>query len=116
MVKLAPPIPSPLKDVRRIFSEGTRIFLVGDVGVLIKGALELEGMPDVHVGFWDRILAGREEMCYTVAAMVARDARVKGVWTAIPKASRATLAFAKRVGFKTTRETSDTELLVLLFT
>jgi len=99
---------SPIKDLKRIYSPNVRVMLVDDIGVLMQGPLtDVRGWPDVHVAFWDRVLVGREEMCYTLAEIVAQDARVGGVWTAIPKEARATIAFAKRVGFKVTQETES---------
>jgi hypothetical protein len=109
------PVPGPLKDYVMIYDPMSRVFLVDDVGVLIKGPLDYEGLPDVHVGFWDRILAGREQMCYSVAEVVAADAGAPGVFTAIPKDSRATLAFAKRTGFQEICETPTVVVLTLRF-
>ena len=99
----------------RIYDKASRVFLVDDVGVLFKGPLEIDGLPDVHIAFWDRILVGREEMCYDVARIVAEDASAPGVWTAMPKTAKATLAFAKRVGFTVVNETSTLYVLVCLF-
>lgn len=108
-------IPTPVKDLRRLYQPDTRIILVDEVGVLIKGNLLYNGMPDVHVGFWDRVLAGREEMCYTVAEAMADDAGSPGVWTAIPESARATLAFARRVGFQPFRQANGAVALDCLF-
>jgi hypothetical protein len=109
-------IPTPFRDLSLIYSPDVRIFLVDDVGLLAKGPLWFNQMPDVHVGFWDRILAGREAMCRELAQIVAQDAGAQGVWTAIPKEARATLAFAKRTGFRAFLETPQAVALSLLFT
>lgn len=104
MVKLSP-ISSPVKDLRMLQDPRVRILLVDEVGVLIKGPLtNYKGWPDVHIGFWDKILVGREEMCYIVGQRLAADAHANGLWTAIPKSARTTIAFAKRVGFTVVRE------------
>lgn len=108
-----PPQQTPLKDVTFIYSKGARVFLVDDVGVMLKGTIEYNGMPDVHVGFWDKILRGREAMAREVALIVAEDAGAHGVWTAVPETSHATLAFAKRVGFKEHQSTAGVVLLTL---
>src|SRR3954471_18138444 len=85
MVKLSP-LSSPMKDLRMLQDPRVRLLLVDDVGVLIQGPLkDYRGWPDVHIGFWDRILVGREEMCYIVGRQLAADAHVPGLWTAVPK-------------------------------
>lgn len=108
------PYATPIKDLSHIYSKGARIFLVDDVGMMMKGTIDYNGMPDVHVGFWDKILRGRESMAREVALMVAEDAGSRGVWTAIPAEARATLAFAKRVGFETNKEINQLVLLSLI--
>lgn len=107
-----PPAPdSPMKDPSLIYARGSRTFLVDDVGMLHKGVLELDGYQDVHIAFWDRILVGRERLCRSMAELVASEAGRAGVWTAIPDDARATVAFAKRVGFV---EYSKAETIVVL--
>lgn len=113
-LKLAP-IPSPVKDLSKLTEPGVRTILVDNVGVIIQGTTLLYGVPDVHIGFWDRILVGREQMCYHVGLMLARDAGVDALWTAIPMEARATLAFARRVGFKIIQEVSGAYVLMILF-
>lgn len=105
----------PFGKLERIYDARSRVFLVDDVGAMFKGPLEFDGLPEVHIAFWDRVLVGREEMCYDVARIVAEDDGALGVWTAIPKDSRATLAFAKRVGFEVVREATTSFALVCLF-
>lgn len=111
--RLMPPDAQPMKDPGMIFNPRVRTLLVDSVGAIFKGPLDFEGMPDVHVVFWDKILVGRETMCRSIAQEFIEDASSRGVFTAIPKQSRATLAFAKRVGFKTVRESESLELLTL---
>lgn len=107
---------SPIKDLSHIYSQGARTFLVDDVGVMLKGVIDYKGLCDVHIGFWDRILNGRESMCREMAIEVAESAGVPGVWTAIPISSRATLAFAKRIGFVEHRHSDSVSILTLLIT
>lgn len=107
---------SPIKDLSHIYSRGARTFLVDDVGVMLKGIVNYSGMCDVHIGFWDCILNGRESMCRDMAAEVAEAAGLPGVWTAIPLSARATLAFAKRVGFVEQGQSDSVSILTLLIT
>lgn len=81
-------------------SKCRRIFLVDDVGVIFQGPLSWRGNPDVHVMFWDKVLRGREDLARVMAIEIATQAGARGVFTAIPKSGRATIAFAQRVGFK----------------
>lgn len=114
--KLPEPSKSPIKDVAHIYSFGARLFLVDDVGMMMKGTLEHKGLYDVHIGFWDLVLRGREDMCREIAFAVAEDAGTNGVWTAIPLSARATLAFAKRVGFVEESQYETVSLLTMLVT
>ena len=107
---------SPFKDVSTIWSDGVRVFLVDGVGMMMKGPFDYEGLPDAHIAFWDKVLVGREAMARSMAAKIAEGAGSKGVFTAMPKESRATLAFAKRIGFDIIRETDQVFVLTLLFT
>lgn len=107
---------TPIKDPTLIWSEGVRTFLVDSVGMMMKGPFAFDGLPDVHVGFWDKVLVGREAMARSLAARIASEAGVPGVFTAMPRGSRATLAFAKRVGFKQVQENNQIVVLTLLFT
>lgn len=100
-----------------MYKDGVRIFLVDRVGILIQGPTRWEGLPDVHIIFWDKVLRGREEMCARMARLGAREAGVPGVWTAIPQSARATLAFARRVGFELSHVTEDqVAVMFMLFT
>ena len=111
--KLLVPEESPMKSLSHIYSSGTRLFLVDDVGLIVKGVIKYEHMPDVHVAFWDKIMVGREYMCHSMAQLLAKDAEARGVWTAIPSSSRATLAFAKRVGFEEVHRSGHLVMLAL---
>lgn len=104
---------SPIKDLDMLYHEAVRVFLVDSVGVLIQGFVEMNGLIDVHVGFWDRRLRGREAMCRSMAANVMSDGGWPGVWTPIPRMSAATLAFAKRVGFVEVGESAGTVVLTM---
>jgi hypothetical protein len=77
-----------------------RLYQVDDVGLMGVGPTLYRGMPDVHITFWDKRLRGREGLCRAVAYMVMGELEVPGLYTPIPATARATLAFAKRVGFR----------------
>lgn len=109
VVSFAPELKGQVEKFRRIF-------LVDDVGVLAQGPLMMHGFPDVHIHFWDKILRGRESMCLLMLEVVATDAGARGVFTAIPKASRVTLAFAKRLGFEQVLEDDRAVVLERLIT
>jgi hypothetical protein len=113
-----PPNPSetPMKSLEHIYSKGSRLFLVDDVGMMLAGVLELDEMRDVHICFWDRVLWGREFLCRSMAERVAREGELRGVWTAVPWTSRATLAFARRVGFAMHKQLPEAALLTMLIT
>lgn len=105
---------SPMKDISHIYSYGARLFLVDDVGMMLKGTIDFGGLVDVHIGFWDRVLRGREQMCRYMAELVAHDAGIRGVWTAMPPSARATLAFAKRIGFTEASHNDSAVVLTLI--
>lgn len=111
-----PKVRSPIKDLGMIWSRGARMFLVDDVGLLFKGVLDFNGLPDVHVVFWDKIMRGRETMCRSVAQMVAEDAGAGGVFTLMPADARVVRAFAKRVGFEQVTEGRGVVVMMMLFT
>lgn len=111
-----PPDAEPMKSLSHIYSYGTRVFLCDDVGMMMKGSLDLNDMCDVHICFWDRILNGREYMANFMAKMVATDAGKRGSWTAIPTDARATIAFCKRCGFEEFHRTDAIVALALLVT
>lgn len=108
----------PVQDFSYLYDLAARTFLVDNVGLLLKGPISHDGLPDVHVCFWDKILRGRESLCWYVASQVAKEAQSPGVWTAIPRDARTVLAFARRVGFRVTSVNEDLDLvgLSLLFT
>jgi hypothetical protein len=107
---------SPIKNLEMIWSVGVRIFLVDDIGVMLKGPLEYIGLPDVHIAFWDKILNGREAMCRSMAQKIAEESHARGVFTAISKTGRATIAFARRVGFRISHTGETSLVLTMLFT
>lgn len=106
----------PFMDEKALLRRGTRIFLVDNVGALIVGVSFRNHMPDVHIVFWDKVLRGREDLCRVMAALVADQLAVAGVWTAIPEIARATLAFADRIGFVEAERVMGAVVLDLLFT
>lgn len=105
---------TPLKDVGMIWHNGVRLFQVDTVGMLIQGFVTYNDMIDVHIVFWDRRLRGREPMCRSMAQLVASEGGFAGVWTAIPQDAAATLAFAKRVGFRQERTVNGIAVLTLV--
>lgn len=107
---------SPLKTLDLIWSKSVRIFLVDNVGMMMKGPFDWNGLPDVHVVFWDRILNGREIMCRSMARRIADDAGAKGVFTATPKDALTVIAFAKRIGFSQVSAGNGVIVMVMLFT
>lgn len=112
--ELPPDDNTPIKDIGMIWHEDVRIWLVDSVGLLLKGFLEHEGLIDVHVAFWDKRLRGREAMCRAMAQNAARESGYHGVWTAIPMKARATIAFAKRIGFRQERVTNGIVIFTLV--
>lgn len=96
-----------------LMNEGTVIFEVDDVGMLLVGHMQYGFSASVHVTFWDKRLRGREKLCRGMAELVMTIAGLRFVWCAIPSRARAVLAFAKRVGFVPTREQNGVILLQL---
>jgi hypothetical protein len=78
----------------------TRIFAVDDVGIIVVAQVESDVTAHVHITFWDKRLRGRENLCIEMADLIQRLFQLQFLWTAIPVSSAATVAFAKRVGFK----------------
>lgn len=92
--------PLPPWQTLGFFYEPNRIYwLVDDVG-LIFAVFDTEHSANVHITFWDRRLRGREGLCRGLARMVLDRPGMCYLHTAIPEGSRATLAFAKRIGFE----------------
>lgn len=114
LVERIPPEASPMKDPIWLYKDGVRVLLVDSVGVIIQGPFRYNGMPDVHVCFWDKILVGREKLCISIARRLADEAQAQGVFTAIPEESRVILAFARRLGFKEFGRTNDAINLSLI--
>lgn len=77
------------------------LFQVDDVGLVAVGPMRTDFMADVHITFWDKRLRGREDLCRRVAEWVIAGFGLQSVFTAIPVSAKATIAFAKRVGFHT---------------
>lgn len=87
------------KALTSLLNPAHHFWLVDDVGLLCVASYE-PGMGHAHITFWDCILRGREELVRSMARQSMRDMKLSLLYTAIPAASRATLAFAKRIGFK----------------
>lgn len=96
-----------------LMDEGSIVFEVDDVGMLLVGHMQYGFSASVHVTFWDKRLRGREGLCRGMAELVMAIAGLKFVWCAIPSSERVVLAFAKRVGFVSTREQNGVVLLQL---
>jgi hypothetical protein len=95
-------------------SDPTKVYLLVDsVGILCV-APDGFGGAHVHITFWDRRLRGREGLCRGVAREIMSAMNLAHLWTAIPRASRAVLAFAKRVGFKETASHNPAVAVLLL--
>ena len=94
---------TPMRTLRPIvdaMDAGWEILLVDNVGLLAFGTTIIEGHIDVHVTFWDRILRGREQLAREAIDWAMTSSGALGVYTGIPSSSKATIAFAKRVGFQ----------------
>jgi hypothetical protein len=77
-----------------------KIFLLVDKVGLICFVPDLDNGAHVHITFWDKRLRGRELLCKAVAREMMLLRRFDKLWTIIPRTSRPTLAFTKRLGFK----------------
>ena len=106
-------LPEIVQNLTLVQHPDSRIFLVDDVGFLLKGPLWYLDMPDVHCVFWDRVLRGRESMCRDMCKLVSDKG---GVWTASPVGSRIALEFARRIGFRATEFRQEVVVLTMLFT
>lgn len=87
------------QSIDNLYDPEKLYFLVDDVGI-IAAVPDGLGAAHVHITFWDKRLRGRETLCKGVARWLLENMNLMVLWTAIPYASRATLAFAKRLGFK----------------
>lgn len=85
--------------LRLLISCSDHFWRVDDVGVIYAAPLGRTG-AHVHITFWDKRLRGREQLCRELAARVVSACGYDTLWTAIPRASKAVLAFAKRIGFR----------------
>lgn len=88
------------RDLFSLLEPNVALLEVDDVGVIVVRYHPKEECADVHITFWDRRLRGRESLCRAVADYLMDFLKVRGLFTAIPGDSRATLAFARRVGFR----------------
>ena len=84
---------------------------VDDVGIICISPL-MAGSAHCHITFWDRRLRGREELFRQLMNRVCAEYQYDTIWTAIPKASRVTLAFAKKLGFQPQTEDKERQVLV----
>lgn len=92
--------PLPPWQTLGLFYEANRLYwLVDDVG-LIFAIFDSDHSAGVHITFWDRRLRGREYLCRSLAELVLERPGMCYLHTSIPETSRATLAFAKRIGFE----------------
>jgi hypothetical protein len=87
-------------QLNQLLVPGWTFYATDDVGLLAGGPFVQHGMGDVHITFWDRVLRGREELARRVAEWHMKERGYDAVYTVIPSRSVATLAFARRVGFK----------------
>ena len=86
-------------------------WLVDDVGLIIA-VRDKPHRAQVHIVFWDRRLRGREVLCRGVADYAIHRWHLAYICTTIPETSRATLEFAKRVGFEEVlRENGEVHLV-----
>jgi hypothetical protein len=76
-------------------------FMIDNVG-LFAVDLVIPSMPNVHVTYWDKRLRGRERLVAAICDWLLEYLNVPAVFTQMPAASKATLAYAKRVGFVVT--------------
>ena len=90
---------SKVKDLADLYDSRNVVWQVDNVGIVYLAGLA-EGKAHVHITFWDKRLRGREELARQLAREAMAEFGFHTLVTAIPPASRATLAFAKRVGFK----------------
>lgn len=91
-----------LQPIRKAFEQGWQILAIDDVGLVAVGTDMVEEYIDVHITFWDRVLRGREDLARVAIGWALDVTEAQGVYTAIPSSSKATIAFAKRVGFEVT--------------
>lgn len=102
---LGRPLP-PWQTLGLLYEPNRIYWVVDDVG-LIFAIFDTDHSANVHITFWDRRLRGREGLCRALAQLVLDRPGMCYLHTAIPKTSRATLAFAKRVGFEQVMEDEE---------
>jgi hypothetical protein len=103
--RLAKPEP-PLEEIASFCQPQRTTWLVDDVG-LVFADRDLPWRASVHIVFWDGRLRGRETLCRGLADYAIHRWDLSYICTNIPKTSRATLAFAKRVGFEVAQMDPD---------
>jgi hypothetical protein len=92
--------PEPPLSTVELFRQPERVsWLVDDVG-LIFAVFDRPGRASVHIVFWDRRLRGREILCRGLADWMIHKWDLNYLCTSIPATSRATLAFAEKIGFE----------------
>lgn len=89
----------PLATVERFRDENRVSWRVDDVG-LIFAVFDRPSRASVHIVFWDRRLRGREVLCRGLADYIIHKWELDYLCTTIPRTSRPTLAFARRIGFE----------------
>jgi len=76
-----------------------KLYLIDDVGTALLQK-HSKTVADIHITFWDKVLRGREQLCIAALRQITGEEHLSSLSTSIPLTSRATLAFAKRLGFK----------------
>ena len=84
--------------VEGLIRMGRYIWRVDDVGIIAVLPVGPHA-AHVHITFWDKRLRGREGLCRSFARYILASLGLDTLWTGLPGSARATLAFAKRVGF-----------------
>jgi hypothetical protein len=98
------------KTLEQLYDPAYHFWLVDDVGIICIAPVA-SGKGHAHITFWDGRLRGREGLAREFAKAAMAEHGLHTLITAIPLDSRATLAFAKRVGFRTAMKYNEFELL-----
>ena len=92
----------PLVDrdrLRRLWDRNLMWLMVDDVGI-VGFDLTTRAMPNIHVTFWDKRMRGRELLGTELCNWALDYFQVPAIFTQAPAASKVTIAWAKRLGFK----------------